>query len=131
MKRSRSGFTLVEILIALSVFAVAVLLGAGVWNGVIKGLDGRTASDALREVALYRTKFLADHRGDGLLPADLTGTRLTEFIAYLPGGVWPSLPKVSGTALSFDVTGDYPVLRQGSTLYDPTGAGDGLWEYSP
>jgi hypothetical protein len=87
---------------------------------------GRDASEKLRAVYLAQKSFLADQPSKSF--ATFTNA---ELIPYLPGrpGAMPTQIGKNGEALNINVQVMPPVLRTGTTVYDPSGSPtDGLWD---
>lgn len=87
---------------------------------------GRDASEKLRSVYLAQKSFLADQPSKSF--ATFTEA---ELIPYLPGrpGAMPTQTGKSGEALTFNIQVMPPVLRNGTSTYDPSSTPtDGLWD---
>jgi prepilin-type N-terminal cleavage/methylation domain-containing protein len=125
--RSRSGFTLVEMTVAIAM----ILVLAGVASLGIKPYyafqDGRNAGEILRSVKAAQLMYLSDNPS-----ALLTGLTLGSsgnLTPYMPNGTSPTLPKVNGLQPTINCTVFPPVAVLSGATYDPSGSPtDGLWD---
>jgi len=125
-KSSCHGLSLVEITLVIALMlglASVVTYSAG---SITDWRKGRDAAEKLRAVYLAQKSFLADQPSKSF--ATFTDG---ELIPYLPGrpGAMPTQTGKAGEALNANVQVMPPVLRSGSTIYDPSGSpSDGLWD---
>src|ERR1700687_3308376 len=122
--RSKSGFTLVELSVAIAV--ILVLVGAASLG--IKPYyafrDGRAAGEALRSVKAAQLMYLADNPSTAV-------TTLTQalLLPYMPNGTWPTLPLVGTVSPTINCTVFPPVALLSGVTYDPSvSTTDGLWD---
>jgi prepilin-type N-terminal cleavage/methylation domain-containing protein len=123
-RRPKSGFTLVEMTVAIAV----ILVLAGVASLGVKPYyayrDGRTAGEILRAVKAAQLMYLSDN--PSFLVANLTPTLLTP---YMPNGTWPPLPIVGSVYPTINCTVFPPVALLNGATYDPSATNsDGLWD---
>jgi prepilin-type N-terminal cleavage/methylation domain-containing protein len=126
-KRSKAGFTLVEMSITIAI--ILVLVG-GASLGIqpyIAYRDGRTAGEMLSAVKAAQLMYLSD------FPATpVTSLTPALILPYMPHGTWPTLPLVGGVAPTINCAVFPPVALLGATSYDPSGsATDSLWDAGP
>ena len=125
-KRLRaSGFTLVELSVAIAVILVLVGAAALGIKPYYTFRDGRTAGEALRTVKAAQLMYLADNPSTPV--ASLTQALL---VPYMPNGAWPPpLPSVGGVVPTINCTVFPPVAVLGGATYDPSATTtDGLWD---
>jgi prepilin-type N-terminal cleavage/methylation domain-containing protein len=122
--RSKGGFTLVELTVAIAV--ILVLVGAaslGV-KPYYAYRDGRAAGEMLRAVKAAQLMYLSDNPSTAV--ANLTSALL---LPYMPNGTWPTLPTTSTGVPTVNCTVFPPVAVLSGTTYDPSGSPtDGLWD---
>lgn len=122
--RSRSGFTLVELSVAIAV--ILILVGAASLG--IKPYyayrDGRAAGEMLRSVKAAQLMYLSDNPSTAV-----TALTPTFLLPYMPNGTWPTLPLVGAVQPTINCTVFPPVAVLSGSTYDPTGSTtDGLWD---
>jgi prepilin-type N-terminal cleavage/methylation domain-containing protein len=122
--RSKRGFTLVEMTVAISV----VLVLAGVGSLAVKPYydyrDGRTAGEMLRAVKAAQLMYLSDNPSTAV-----TALTQTLLLPYMPNGTWPTLPSVGAAVPTINCAVFPPVAVLGGAPYDPSAtASDGLWD---
>jgi prepilin-type N-terminal cleavage/methylation domain-containing protein len=122
--RRRSGFTLVEMTVAIAV----VLVLAGVASLSVKPYydyrDGRTAGEMLRAVKAAQMMYLSDNPSTQV--SNLTQAMITP---YMPNGTWPTLPAVGGVVPTINCAVFPPVAMLNGVTCDPSATtNDGLWD---
>lgn len=122
--RLKSGFTLVEMTVAIAV----ILVLAGVASLGVKPYydyrDGRTAGEMLRAVKAAQLMYLSDNPSTAV--TTLTQTLL---VPYMPNGNWPTLPIVGSVYPTINCTVFPPVAVLNGLTYDPSATtNDGLWD---
>ncbi len=88
--------------------------------------DARRAGAVLQIVRQAQVGFLTDHR-------DRTVESITpsEIAAYCPGNQLPSLPLHNGIPATLNYHVSPPCAEVGGVPFDPTPAGDYLWDAGP
>jgi prepilin-type N-terminal cleavage/methylation domain-containing protein len=123
--RAKSGFTLVEMTVVISVILVLVGAASLAVKPYYAYRDGRSAGEMLRSVKAAQLLYLADYPSTPV-------TSLTQalLLPYMPNGTWPTLPSVNGVVPTISCIVFPPVAVLATTNpYDPSGSPtDGLWD---
>jgi len=122
--RAKSGFTLVEMSVAIAVILVLAGVASLSVKPYIAYRDGRTAGEMLRAVKAAQLMYLSDNPSTPV--SSLTQTLL---VPYMPNGTWPTLPIVGSVYPTINCAVFPPVAVLSGTTYDPSGpTADGLWD---
>lgn len=122
----QDAFTLLEMSMVILVMLTLVSSGLVVNRQMTSWRLGREAGENLRTVYSAQRMFLSDNPTRtvaSLVAADI--------IPYLPSGAaaLPTVKSMTNTTLTIAVNETPPVLKQGSTTYDPSGkSNDSLWD---
>jgi prepilin-type N-terminal cleavage/methylation domain-containing protein len=122
--RSKSGFTLVEMTVAIAVVLVLVGVGSLGVKPYYDYRDGRTAGEMLRAVKAAQLMYLSDNPSTAV-----TALTQTLLLPYMPNGTWPTLPIVGSVYPTINCTVFPPVAVLNGITYDPSATtNDGLWD---
>jgi prepilin-type N-terminal cleavage/methylation domain-containing protein len=122
--RSKGGFTLVEMSVAIGVMLILIGAVSLAIQPYLAYRDGRTAGEMLRSVKAAQLMYLSDNPSTPV-------TSLTQalLLPYMPNGTWPSLPSVGGQVPTINCAVFPPLATLNGTTYDPSGSpSDGLWD---
>jgi type II secretory pathway pseudopilin PulG len=125
-KKSCSGLSLIEVTLVIGLMLALASIVTYSVSSMTDWRKGRDAAEKLRAVYLAQKSFLADQPSKSY--ATFTAA---ELIPYLPGRpeAMPVQTGMNNEALNFNVQVMPPVLRNGTTIYDPSGSTtDGLWD---
>lgn len=79
MKKTISGFTLVELLIVIVVLAIIAAVTVVAYNGITRRANESRATNELAQVQKYAQLYRVEH---GTYPLDLSGANLDDEISY-------------------------------------------------
>ena len=123
-KKRQSGFTLMELTVALAVLLAMAMMTAMSATSYKSWMDGKKAGDALRQIDTAQRLYFSDNPDDSL--AALTQAKL---LPYLQGNTWPVMPSVKSVATTINFNVSPPVALKGGATYDPSpSTTDGVWD---
>ncbi|MCW1884466.1 type II secretion system GspH family protein [Luteolibacter flavescens] len=131
---SRSGFTLLELTMVISVMLLLITVGLKANSGFKNWKLAREASDTLRTVYVAQRTFLADN--PTVPVTSLTHAQLLPYIQNSPAA-FPTATAINGSALNIFVGVSPPFFTTTGVVsgtnppvrYDPSGSlTDSLWD---
>lgn len=120
------AFTLIELTVVMSVIMLLIglsIIGIKAYQNWQKALS---AGEEVKKVRTAQQMYLSDHITQS--PSEITEQNI---IDYLPNGgdAIPTAVGIDGEELTIDYTVSPPVLKNGETVYDPSGnPQDGQWD---
>lgn len=125
--KHKSGFTLVELTIVITVILTLIGVGLGVSTQYTTWQKARSASEDLRSVYAAQRLYLSDNP-----TAPVANLTASDLIPYLAGSATelPTIEDLDGIERQIRFTVSPPVVNGGgNTVYDPSGSPtDSLWD---
>lgn len=123
---NKNAFTLLEMSMVILVMLTLVSTGLIANRQMTAWRFGREAGETLRTVYSAQRMFLSDNP-----TRTVTSLVAADIVPYLPSGAatLPTVKSMTNTNLTIAVNVTPPVLKEGSTTYDPSGkSNDSLWD---